>query len=198
MRELEKLDLLELMLGEDAAGVFSSGAGFGAEAGGPRGDAEGEFFLGNGFVAVEIMEFNFGSWRKPKVGVLDFEKISGEFRQLARAGERRGVHQERRQDLRVTVLARVHVEKKIRERALQPRSPSFVHCKTRPRDFCCGGKIENSRAFADFPMRPGDEIEFRCGTPATDFGIVSGARANGHGGVWNVGNGKQEFALIVV
>src|SRR5207253_4235754 len=30
MGELEQLDLLELMLAEDAAGVFSSGAGFGA------------------------------------------------------------------------------------------------------------------------------------------------------------------------
>src|SRR5882762_7228594 len=87
MRELEKLDLLKLMLAEYAAGVFSGGAGFGAEAGGPGGDADGELFFGNGFVAVQIMEFDFGSGRKPEVGVLDFEEVGSELRQLAGAGE---------------------------------------------------------------------------------------------------------------
>src|SRR6266851_9049206 len=97
MSELEKLDFLELMLAEDAAGVLSGGAGFGAEASRPRGDADWKFLFGNGFVSVEIVELDFGSWREPEVGVQDFEQISGEFRQLARAGERRGVHQEGRQ-----------------------------------------------------------------------------------------------------
>src|SRR6202171_1205553 len=87
MRELEELDLLELMLAEDAARVFSRGAGLGSEAGRPRGDVDGEFFFGNGLVPVEIVEFDFGCGREPKVGVLDFEQISGEFRQLAGAGE---------------------------------------------------------------------------------------------------------------
>src|SRR6266478_1296514 len=86
MRELEKLDLLKLMLAEDAASVFSSGAGFGAEAGGPGSDVDGEFFLGNGLVTVEIVEFDFGSWGEPEVAVLQFEKISSEFWQLARTG----------------------------------------------------------------------------------------------------------------
>ena len=46
MRELEKLNLLELMLAENAAGVFSGGAGFGAEASSPGGNMDGEFFFG--------------------------------------------------------------------------------------------------------------------------------------------------------
>src|SRR5436190_3961735 len=87
MGELEELDLLELMLAEDAAGVFSSGAGFGAEAGSPGGDVDGEFFFGNGFVTIEIVKFYFRSRGKPEIGVLYFEEIGGELRQLARAGE---------------------------------------------------------------------------------------------------------------
>src|SRR5260370_10491873 len=110
MRELEKLDLLKLMLAKNAPGVLTGGAGFGAEASRPRGDADWKFLFGNGFVSVEIVELDFGSWREPEVGVLDFEQISGAFRQFARAGERRGVHQEGRQDFRVAMLAGVDVE----------------------------------------------------------------------------------------
>ncbi len=87
MREFEELDLLELMLAQDTARVFSGGAGFGAEASRPGGDEDGKFFFGNGFVAVEIVKLDFGSWREPEVGVLKFEKISGELRQLAGASE---------------------------------------------------------------------------------------------------------------
>jgi len=54
MRELEELDFLKLVLAENTAGVFSSGAGFRAEASRPGGDVNGEFFLGNGFVPIQL------------------------------------------------------------------------------------------------------------------------------------------------
>src|SRR5262249_55645415 len=41
-RELKQLDLLELVLAQDAARVASGGAGFGAEAGGPGAELQGE------------------------------------------------------------------------------------------------------------------------------------------------------------
>ncbi len=59
MSELEELDFLELMLPENAARIFSGGACFGAEAGGPGGDADREFFFGDSFVAVEVVELDF-------------------------------------------------------------------------------------------------------------------------------------------
>src|SRR5205809_2291030 len=80
MGELEELNLLELMLAEDPAGVFSRGAGFGAEAGRPRGDVDGEFFFGNRFVAIEIVKFYFRSRGKPEIRVLYSKEIGGEFR----------------------------------------------------------------------------------------------------------------------
>src|SRR5262249_11839964 len=58
VRELEELDFLELMLAEDAAGIFSGGSGFRAEAGCPGGDVNWQLFLGNGFVAIKVVEFD--------------------------------------------------------------------------------------------------------------------------------------------
>src|SRR5260370_33523703 len=113
MSELEKLDLLELMLAEDPAGVFSGGAGFGAEAGRPRGDVDGKFFFGNRFVPIQIVKFHFRSRCKPEIGVLYFEEIGGELRQLARAGERPGVYQKGWKNVWVTVLSRCDVEEVI-------------------------------------------------------------------------------------
>src|SRR5260370_36464277 len=139
MREFEELDLLELMLAEDTARVFSGGAGFGAEASRPGGDEDGKFFFGNGFVAVEIVKLDFGSWREPEVGVLKFEKISGKLRQLARPRERSSIHKKRRQDFRVVVLAGVHGEEKICKGALEAGHPAFRNRKTWAREFRRGG-----------------------------------------------------------
>src|SRR5260370_3106195 len=127
MREFEEFDFLELMLAKDAAGVFSCGASFGTEAGGPCSDVDGEFFLRNGFITVQIVEFNFGSGREPEVGVLEFEEISCKFRQLARTGEGSGVHQEWRQDFGGAVLTSLDVEEESRQGAFQGCSPPIVN-----------------------------------------------------------------------
>src|SRR5260370_1406163 len=156
------------MLAEDAASIFSSRAGFGAEAGRPGGDTDGEFFFGNGFVAVEIVELDFGSWGEPEVGVLNLGQISGKFRQLARAGERRGVDQEGRQNFRIAVFAGVHVEEEIREGALEAGSPTFIDGEARACDFRGDGEVEDAGALADFPMWFGLEIEFRRRAPAAN------------------------------
>src|SRR5437588_7872395 len=195
MRELEEFDLLKLMLAENTAGVFSSGAGFGAEAGGPGGDVNGEFFFGNGFVPIQIVELDFGSGREPEVGALDFEKISGELRQLACAGQGCGVHQEGRQDFRVVVLAGVHIEKKIRERALQARTPALVNSESRAGDFRGNCEVEYSWRFANVPVCLGLKIELRRNSPTADFDVVSRAGTHRHGGVREVRDGEEQVAL---
>src|SRR5260370_36250976 len=135
MREFEEFDFLELMLAKDAAGVFSCGASFGTEAGGPCSDVDGEFFLGDSLVAVEIVELDLGSWGDQEVGVLEFEKISGELRQLARTGEGSGVHEEWWKDFRVAVLAGVDVKEETREGAFKTCSPTFVDGEARAGNF---------------------------------------------------------------
>src|SRR5260370_8443730 len=196
MGELKKLDLLELMLAENATGVFSGGAGFGAEAGRPGGDVDGEFFFGNGLVTVKIVEFDFGSGREPEVRVLDLEEVGCKFRQLACTSERGGVHQEGRKDFCVAVLARVHIEEKTSQCALEARSPAFVDGEARAGDFRSGRKIENAGAFARFPVRLGSEIEFRRRAPAADFFIFGGTGSDWHGSVSNLRDDVNKFPLL--
>ena len=62
MRELEELHLLKLVLAQDAARIFSRRASLGAEARRPRGHVNRQFFLGNRFVAVEIVQLRLRSW----------------------------------------------------------------------------------------------------------------------------------------
>src|SRR5712672_1238829 len=130
--------------------------------------------------------------------MLNFEEISGELWQLARAGERSRVHQKGRQDFRVAVLAGVHVEEKIGERALQPCSPALVDRKSRPGDFRGESEVENPYVFTDFPMRFRYEIEFRRRSPAADFLIVCNEVADGDARMRYVRNCKQECTLFRV
>src|SRR5467141_5198205 len=120
MRELEELDFLELVLAENAACVLSGGAGFRAEAGGPGGHVNRQLFLGNRFIAIKIVQLDFGRGREPEVGVFDFEEIGGKFGQLAGTHERGGVDQKGGKNFRVAVLMRMNVEKEIGKRALEP------------------------------------------------------------------------------
>ena len=45
------------------------------------------------FVAVEAGEFDLGRGRQPQIRAFEMKHVRGEFRQLADAGERGGVHQ---------------------------------------------------------------------------------------------------------
>src|SRR2546425_955318 len=192
MRELEKLNFLELMLPENAARIFSRGASFGAEAGGPGGEADREFFFRDGLVAIEIVELDFGSGRKPKVSAFQLEKIGGEFWQLARARERRAVDDEGWQNFRVTVFAGMDVKEEIGEGPFEARTPAFVNSKASAGDFGRCGKIENACTFADLPVRPGLEVEFRRLTPPAHFLIVGRAGTDRHARMRHVGYRQQQ------
>src|ERR1700674_2025541 len=98
MRELEEFNLLELVLAQDSASVFSRGASLRAEAGGPRGHVDRQFLLGKRFVAIKVVEFHFAGGCQPEIGVLDLEKIRGKFRQLARGKQGGAVDEEGRKD----------------------------------------------------------------------------------------------------
>src|SRR5690242_11618943 len=185
--EFEKLDFLELMLAEDAARIFSGRPGFGAEASGPGRDINGQLFLGNGFVTIKIVEFNLGGGCEPEIRAFELEKVGREFRQLARAGERRAVHQEWRKDLRVAVLASVNVEEEVRQGPFEARSPAFINGETSSSNFGGGFQIQDSRAFAHFPVWPGLEIEFWGRAPTTNLFVVSSAATNGNRRMGNVG-----------
>ena len=99
-RELDQLDLLKLVLADDAAHVFAGGSGFGAEAGRVGGEADGQPGFVEDFVAIEIGDGDFGggdepvvvvpevaAWRRLRLGVGAAEEVFGELGKLAGAEE---------------------------------------------------------------------------------------------------------------
>src|SRR5579884_4337041 len=153
MRELEELDFLKLMLPQDAPRILSGCSSLGAETRSPCRDANRQFFFGDGFIAVEIVQLHFSRRCQPKVRVLKVEEIGCELRQLAGAHERSGVHQERRENLRVAMLARVDVQKEISEGPLEPCAPSLVHGEPRSGNLRGRRQIQNPGPLPNFPMR---------------------------------------------
>ena len=67
MRELEEFNFLKLVLAEDAARVFPSRSSFGTETSRPGRDVNGQLFLRNGLVAIQIVKLNLGRRGEPEV-----------------------------------------------------------------------------------------------------------------------------------
>src|SRR5260370_37040813 len=109
---------------------------------------------------------------------LHFEQVGGEFWQLAGAKQGSTANEEWGKNLRVAVLAGVHVEKEVCQGAFEPRSPAFVNREARPRNFCGGGGIENTGAFTVFPgrLRPKNELGRR--SPTTHPDVFLGAMSD--------------------
>ena len=74
--ELDQLDLLELMLADDAARVLARCASLGAETGGVGREADGKARFVEDFVAIEVGDGDLGGGDEPVVAV--FELASGD------------------------------------------------------------------------------------------------------------------------
>src|SRR5260221_5033343 len=62
-RKFEEFHFLELLLALNAARVLSGCSCFAAKTRGPRSDVNGEFFLRQSFIAIQIVQFDFAGRR---------------------------------------------------------------------------------------------------------------------------------------
>ena len=85
------------------------------------------------------------------------ELVVGELRQLRRAEHHLVAHQQRRRDFGVAVVAGVHVEHELPERALHARKPALEHDEARARQFRRGLEIHLAERFAQLEMLLGRE-----------------------------------------
>src|SRR5262252_1059570 len=159
MRELEKLDLLELVLPQNAAGVFSSCSGFRPETRSPRRYVDRQPVFGQSFITVQIVQLDFARWCEPEIAIFDFEKIGCKFRQLARSHQRSRIDQERRKYFGVAMFARMHIKEEICQGTFQPCAPSFIDGESGAGNFCGRGQIQNSCPLSDLPMGSRFEIK---------------------------------------
>jgi hypothetical protein len=162
-RELHQLDLLELVLANDAAHVLPIGAGLRAEARRIRGQQYGQFRFVERLVAIEVRHRDFGGGDEPVVVVAIFarhetlrvgaaEEVFGKLRELAGSEQRFAVHHEGRQDFGVAVLARVKVEHEADQRALELRAVAPVDGEAGAGNFRRAFQVEDAELRAQFPM----------------------------------------------
>ena len=126
--EAHDLDLVELVLTDQAAHVSTVRAGFAAKAGRVRRVTERQLRGVQDLVGVQVRDRDLGGRnqvqraRVVRIAALGLEQIFFELRQLARAAQRFGFDQVRRIHLGVAVLARVQIEHERRERSLEARA----------------------------------------------------------------------------
>src|SRR5262249_6189105 len=93
------------------------------------------------------------------------------------------------------MLARMNIEKKIRDGALKSRAPAFVHGKSLAGNLCRSFQIQDSGLLSDFPMGSRLKIKLWRGAPTPDFDVIGGALSGWHRRMGNVGYCQQHFAL---
>ena len=121
MAEPVELHLVELVQPDQAAGVPPVGARLAAEAGGVGHVSERQLLGGDHLLAMKRGDRHLGGGGEPEVVFGAAEAFLGELRQLARAGEAGGVHQDRRQHLAVA-LAAMQIQHEVDQGPLQPGS----------------------------------------------------------------------------
>ena len=100
-------------------------------------------------------------------GPLEAEEVRRELRELAGPEERGRVHDEGRQDLDVAVLARVHVEEELDERAREERRPALEDREARARDLRGALEVQDAERGAEVPVRLRREVELRRRRPTS-------------------------------
>ena len=153
-REFHQLHLLKLMLPDDAAHVAPVRARLAAEARRVGAERDRQRVGVQRLVAIQIRHRNLGRRRQPDNRCLShLEQILLELRQLPGAVEARRVDHERRQHFGIAVLARVHVEHEVDQRALQLRAQAPVHREPRAGDLGRALQIEDAELRPQVPVR---------------------------------------------
>src|SRR5262245_10864862 len=119
-REFHQLDLIELMLTENAANILTVRTCLTAEARRIRRELNRQSFTVNNVAPIYIRDRNFRSWNEVVVGSFDLELVLFKFRQLGRSEEALGVRHEWRNDFFIAVLLRVDVQHEIDQSTLHP------------------------------------------------------------------------------
>ena len=101
--KFDQLDLVELVLANQATGITAMGAGLFAEAGRMRGVADRQLCPVEDLGAKDIGHRHFGGWDQEIVGIIHVEEIGFELRQLPGPGHGVAIDHEGRQAFRILV-----------------------------------------------------------------------------------------------
>ncbi len=132
-------------------------------------------------VAHEIRQRYLGRRNEPEL-VLAFEReqVRGELRQLAGTEQRRIVDEIGHVRLGVAVLARVHVEHQLRDRAMQARDRALRARRSGTRELRGGIEIDEPELLAERDVIERLERELRRIAPPPHLDVRRGVRAFGN------------------
>ena len=160
--ELHQLHLVELVLTDEAAHVLAVGAGLGPETRRVGDVAQRQLRLVEDLVAVQVGQRHLGGGHQiVRIVAGEPEQVVAELGQLAGAGQRVGVDDERRQHLTVAVLAGVQVEHEVDQRPLEPRPEAPVDGKAGAGELGAALEVEDAQLRSEIPVCLGLEVEGR-------------------------------------
>ncbi len=182
LRVHDQLDLVELVLADDAARVLAEAAGLGPEAWRVGRHLHRQLGGVEDLVAVHVRDRHLGG-RDQVVGplVVQLEEVLLELRQLSGPEERLVVDDDRRQHLGVAVLSSVQVEHEVHQRALEQRAAAAQQREPRPGDLGRAREVEDAERLAERDVVERLEVELRLGSPPPhlDVGRLVAAYGNG-------------------
>ena len=185
----DQLDLLELMLADEAARVASGRSGLRPETGGQRGQPHRQGIGRHDLFGDQIGQRYLGGRDQP-AAIGGAEQILGELRQLAGAEQRLVAHQQRRIGFLIAVGAALGVEHILRQRAVQPRHLATQRGEARARQGRATLEIQSQRR-AEIGMVLRREIECADIAPAAQLDIAGFILALRHVVGGQVGDRRQ-------
>ena len=187
--DADQLAFLELVLTDETARIAPRRARLGAEAQGQRGEPQRERAFVEQFAHDARGERNFAGRDEPAI-IGRTKTILGKLRQLVGAVHRLVPDKHGRVAFLIPMLARLHVEHELAERAVQPGHVTAQEGEARPRKPCAGFEIHAER-WGKVGMFQRGKVERAWRAPPRDFDIVVLARASGHIVGGQVGNDRQ-------
>ena len=180
--------LVELVLTNKTARIATGRTRFGTEAGSHGRQIYGQLITVNNFAAIVVGQRHFRRRNHEHFLSFNAEHIFIEFRQLTGSQHGITVDDIRRNDFRISVHFRVHIEHEVVYGPFQTSTGTEVEIKTRPCYLTGSFRIKDTQMFADFPMILRFKVEGRHVAPLTNFRVVAVIVAYGNGWVAHVGN----------
>ena len=184
-RDPHQFDFLELVLADQAAGVFAGRAGFFAKARRIRGVLARQRLASEDLVAVVGGERHLGGRDQEQVDARIAEHRIGEFGELPGREHRRAQHEIRHPEFEVAV-ARGPVQEKGGDRAREARTGAAQHGEAATGELRRALEIDDAQRLAQFPVWLGGEVEPAGCAPIARDDVLFAARANGHARVEHV------------
>ena len=194
--ELDHLDLVELVLTDDAAGVATGGTGLLAEAGGEGGVAARQGVGVEDLAGVQVGEHDLGGGDQ-EVVARDVIGVVLKLGQLARTEHGLTLDDDGRPPL-LEATARVRVEEEVDEGTLQAGAGATENGKAATGELVATLELEDVQIGAQIPVRLKVEVELARGAPAATLDVLVLVLTVRGGLARNVGQVSHEVVLLLL